>query len=73
MRVIQDSPDRGICASHEAFHAVYGTEEMGFVNHLNSACTDEDVFKSVGDADNLVRNYLSDGDDKFVGAGGFGL
>ena len=64
--VIQHSPDRGIRASHEPFHAVYCTEEMGFVNHLNTTGTDKDVLKSVGDPDDLVWDYLSDGDDEFI-------
>ena len=39
---------------------------MGFINHLNTTRTDEDILKSVGDPDDFMRNHLSDRDDEFV-------
>ena len=69
-RVIQDLANRRVRAAHHAFHAVSRADVMAFVDALDAAGADENVFVVVRHADDFVRHDLPDGQNQLVSAAG---
>ena len=64
--IVEDFPCGGVRNTQGLLHTANGAEHVGFVDHLASAHTYEDVLAVIGHAHNLVGNHLSDGENQVI-------
>ena len=66
--VVEDGADRIFSASHDALHAVDGSEVMAAIDAVRASRADQDVLGVVGHADHFMRHDLADGEHKIMTA-----